>query len=678
MYVCPGCGRVSCGDEWVDVCPNCGAIPIPAENVDLDRWEANETWDAEADSLDVLNEPYPNEHAARLKAPSRYIRFRRQNNRFGRGIHAIWGITKVQKTELQSIRFTASIWSVSAAKKWLKDHGYRPIRFEPATGKKGGTEMTIEKAVSVHRPPKAPIGTKWDAAAAQKRVVAARGEKAWLQCCAWVDPNIDGVTAGKLPHHDIVNGKLCVVWAGVRAGIQVLGGARGGVKGIPTADMGGVRRHLEVHAGQFGKSVPWKRASADSMDRAAQIASYMTLLEALAARVYEKAGTDVPQNMIVEVFQPDREHFSWEEVVTDTGLAGLLRIKAMVQLADKPNKNRRIYPLAILKRETKTLNATAERGKSLSLLDHPPVSLLMIVGERLYDGVGRLTRTWIDGKEVWGEFLVEIEDNVKGRHLFSLIKTGFIPGVSSRGCGSTRSEEKDGTTFDVICDDYRLHGYDFVSNESVEGAEIKTFNREQTVEEEEDMDVTEVKAIVDESITAALSGVEGKLDVLQSDEFVSKGEHEHELSELNSEIASRGDALEALKRKISERETEITALKADIEKLTPPEALTENALKEKVANDEPYRDEVLKALSFGYCTVETFDARLEAARKFVTELLSSKERGEVHGEMQEREAVGGTEEPPETNAGEAIFRKRGQEISEDLKGTPIERNKNTA
>lgn len=92
-------------------------------------------WDAEATSLSILNEPYPGEHAARLKDPKRYIKFRRQNNKFGSGIHAIWGITKAQKTELQSIRFTARIWTVVAAKKWLKDHDYKPIRFEPASGK---------------------------------------------------------------------------------------------------------------------------------------------------------------------------------------------------------------------------------------------------------------------------------------------------------------------------------------------------------------------------------------------------------------------------------------------------------------------------------------------------------------------------------------------------------------
>jgi len=82
--------------------------------------------------------PYPHEHAARLKDPDRYERFRRENNKFGPGIHAIWGITADGKVELQAIRFDASRFTVAEARAWLKEHGYKPIRFEPAS--EGKTE----------------------------------------------------------------------------------------------------------------------------------------------------------------------------------------------------------------------------------------------------------------------------------------------------------------------------------------------------------------------------------------------------------------------------------------------------------------------------------------------------------------------------------------------------------
>lgn len=78
--------------------------------------------------------PYPNEHAARLEDPAKYADIRRENNKFGKGIHAIWGILESGTVELQAIRFTASMWTVAEAKAWLKAHDYHPILFEEATG----------------------------------------------------------------------------------------------------------------------------------------------------------------------------------------------------------------------------------------------------------------------------------------------------------------------------------------------------------------------------------------------------------------------------------------------------------------------------------------------------------------------------------------------------------------
>lgn len=78
--------------------------------------------------------PYPTEHAARLVDPSGFDRFARQNDKFGDGVHAIWGI-KDGKAHLQAIRFDKSKFSVDEAKSWLKSHDYSPKSFEPASNK---------------------------------------------------------------------------------------------------------------------------------------------------------------------------------------------------------------------------------------------------------------------------------------------------------------------------------------------------------------------------------------------------------------------------------------------------------------------------------------------------------------------------------------------------------------
>lgn len=81
--------------------------------------------------------PFPNEHAARINDPGKYIRVRRQNDRFGPGIHAIFGVLRrdgEEVTEIQSLRFDRDRFTVAQAKKWLKDHGFEAKQFEPATG----------------------------------------------------------------------------------------------------------------------------------------------------------------------------------------------------------------------------------------------------------------------------------------------------------------------------------------------------------------------------------------------------------------------------------------------------------------------------------------------------------------------------------------------------------------
>ena len=77
--------------------------------------------------------PYPNEHAARLKDPNQFKRIRRQNDKFGSGIHVIWGITDDDKAVIQAIRFDKSKFTPSQARKWLTDNDYNFIEFEEAS-----------------------------------------------------------------------------------------------------------------------------------------------------------------------------------------------------------------------------------------------------------------------------------------------------------------------------------------------------------------------------------------------------------------------------------------------------------------------------------------------------------------------------------------------------------------
>lgn len=93
--------------------------------------------------------PYPNEHAARLKDPSQYDSFRRENDAGGPGIDFIYGI-KDGTTEIQAIRFDKNQYSVAEAKKWLESHDFKPILFEEATEREAMEDNRAMVSVSVH------------------------------------------------------------------------------------------------------------------------------------------------------------------------------------------------------------------------------------------------------------------------------------------------------------------------------------------------------------------------------------------------------------------------------------------------------------------------------------------------------------------------------------------------
>ena len=107
--------------------------------------------------------PYPNEHAARIREPEEFEEnsFRRKALEGEKGIDIIIGKLKGEKnTTTQAYRFKIENWTADEAKKWLKDHNIKYKVFEPASGKKesqagktaddkfnntGETKMTLQE-----------------------------------------------------------------------------------------------------------------------------------------------------------------------------------------------------------------------------------------------------------------------------------------------------------------------------------------------------------------------------------------------------------------------------------------------------------------------------------------------------------------------------------------------------
>lgn len=76
--------------------------------------------------------PYLSEHAVRLQEPERYTRFRREPDKFGQGIDAIWGITADGVVELQALRFDATRYTIEDVQQFVAEHNLQPLKIEPA------------------------------------------------------------------------------------------------------------------------------------------------------------------------------------------------------------------------------------------------------------------------------------------------------------------------------------------------------------------------------------------------------------------------------------------------------------------------------------------------------------------------------------------------------------------
>ncbi|MBW3612722.1 MAG: hypothetical protein KY392_02545 [Chloroflexi bacterium] len=114
-----------------------------------------------------------------------------------------------------------------------------------------------------HRSPTAPKDRDWDWSGTDKldQIREHGGWDAVANAHAWYDPSADEHDpprekgAYKLPHHELVNGQLRVVWRGVVAAMTVINGARGGVD-MPDADRRKVYDHLARHYEEFDEQPP--------------------------------------------------------------------------------------------------------------------------------------------------------------------------------------------------------------------------------------------------------------------------------------------------------------------------------------------------------------------------------------------------------------------------------------
>lgn len=141
-----------------------------------------------------------------------------------------------------------------------------------------------------------------------------------------------------------------------------------------------------------------------------------------------------------------------------------LIVAGLVQAADKPNANKRIYDFDTLAKQVQLYNdGPIKERRALGELDHPESSVI-----NLKNVCHNITRLWWDGKNLMGEF--EVLDTPSGNILRELFMNNITVGVSSRAMGSVSPI---GEGLVQVEDDLELICWDFVSTPSTYGAYVK-------------------------------------------------------------------------------------------------------------------------------------------------------------------------------------------------------------
>lgn len=176
-----------------------------------------------------------------------------------------------------------------------------------------------------------------------------------------------------------------------------------------------------------------------------------------------------------------------------------LILYAVLQKYDTPNKNGRIYPEIILKRENEKYQNLIKKGGALNELNHPTSSLIDL--DRVSHSI---LETWWDGKILMGKIKLFTSPgwkkmgivSTKGDQAAMLLMNGATLGISSRGVGSLKNVKGQ----NIVQEDFELVCFDLVSSPSTPGAYVFSdpSDREQYQEsiEEKPVETDKIKSLM--------------------------------------------------------------------------------------------------------------------------------------------------------------------------------------
>lgn len=138
----------------------------------------------------------------------------------------------------------------------------------------------------------------------------------------------------------------------------------------------------------------------------------------------------------------------------------------VIQRSNAKNRNGRVYPQDVLRREIDKYNDTmVKSNRALGELDHSDSNVV-----NLKNVSHNIKKIYWKGDDVCGDIeILDAEEFPAGRIAAGLLRRGIPVGISSRGMGSVQ-ESHDGTV--TVNDDFNLLTFDLVSFESTQGANL--------------------------------------------------------------------------------------------------------------------------------------------------------------------------------------------------------------
>lgn len=147
-----------------------------------------------------------------------------------------------------------------------------------------------------------------------------------------------------------------------------------------------------------------------------------------------------------------------------------LYLTGIIQKGDAPNRNGRIYPFSILKKECdRYMSEEVKDGQSWGELDHPAESTV----PELKNTSHTIEDVWFKGTEVWGKIKLMnafMPDNAPGKMARGFVLNGKTLGISSRALGSVYSQQGG---HDIVEEDLEIICWDLVSRPSTYDANLK-------------------------------------------------------------------------------------------------------------------------------------------------------------------------------------------------------------